>query len=119
MNNESCAMRRFLGTIEQWWEAEPSPGDFLIHDSTVDQAEPECRPKDGQPTVTIKYFTVILPSGSTCTIPLRPVPQTGRPINGGHSWQWDGNEDKPTLTPSINAEGSWHGWVRSGRMESC
>ena len=32
-------------------------------------------------------------------------------------WQWDGDEDKPTLNPSImeDAEGKgWHGWIRQG-----
>jgi uncharacterized protein DUF6527 len=119
VNNDSCDMTRFDGTIQDWWDQDPPIGAFLIHDSTVDQAEPECRPKDGQPTVTIRYFTVMLPSGTTCTIPLRPVPQTGRPVNGGHSWQWDDNSEKPTLTPSINADGVWHGWVRAGRLLSC
>ena len=27
--------------------------------------------------------------------------------------------DKPTLNPSINCVGSWHGWIRAGRAESC
>ena len=34
-------------------------------------------------------------------------------------WQWDGNEEKPTLTPSILFNGSWHGWLRNGRLCSC
>ena len=32
---------------------------------------------------------------------------------------WDGNEDKPTITPSIHAVGCWHGWCRNGRLVSC
>lgn len=62
-------------------------------------------------------FHTCLPNGTGLAIPLRPLvdPQ----INGGHSWEWDGNSDKPTLSPSINAQGIWHGWVRAGRMESC
>lgn len=36
----------------------------------------------------------------------------------GPLWQWDGNEDKPTLTPSVLnlAPGGWHGWVRGGEL---
>lgn len=34
-------------------------------------------------------------------------------------WGWDGNEEKPTLTPSINAPGEWHGYLRAGQLESC
>lgn len=32
------------------------------------------------------------------------------------SWEWDGNREKPTLTPSIHTHGHWHGWVRNGEM---
>jgi hypothetical protein len=34
-------------------------------------------------------------------------------------WQWDGNEDAPTITPSINVIGQWHGWMRNGELISC
>ena len=33
------------------------------------------------------------------------------------SWSWDGNEDKPTLSPSLHAVGIWHGYVRNGMVE--
>ena len=31
-------------------------------------------------------------------------------------WQWDGNREAPTLTPSINVIGRWHGWLRAGKL---
>lgn len=31
-------------------------------------------------------------------------------------WQWDGNEEKPTLTPSLHAVGIWHGYVKQGNL---
>lgn len=31
-------------------------------------------------------------------------------------WSWDGNEDSPTLTPSLHAVGVWHGWVKNGEL---
>lgn len=34
----------------------------------------------------------------------------------GKSWGWDGNESKPTLSPSIHCIGHWHGWVRNGML---
>jgi hypothetical protein len=34
----------------------------------------------------------------------------------GKSWVWDGNEDAPTLTPSVHCLGHWHGWVRAGAL---
>ena len=32
-------------------------------------------------------------------------------------WSWDGNEDVPTLTPSLHWEGVWHGWVQGGYLK--
>jgi hypothetical protein len=44
--------------------------------------------------------------------------QRGAP-GGQRIWGWDGNTDKPTLTPSILAPGQWHGWLLVGRLVSC
>ena len=38
--------------------------------------------------------------------------------NGGRAqWDWDGNREAPTLSPSINCEShcGWHGYIRAGR----
>ena len=53
--------------------------------------------------------------------PIRPL-TTGK----GHSWGWDGNEDAPTLDPSLHLKevdeeaGTettiWHGHVRAGML---
>jgi hypothetical protein len=32
-------------------------------------------------------------------------------------WGWDGDEEKPTLTPSINVPYHWHGHLTAGRLE--
>lgn len=48
-----------------------------------------------------------------------PVDRRGRP---GPSWEWDGNREAPTLTPSVFNSGmpcQWHGWLRAGKWESC
>ncbi len=41
----------------------------------------------------------------------------------GPSWQWDGDIEKPTLTPSVhdNPQGTthWHGWLTAGVWKSC
>jgi hypothetical protein len=41
----------------------------------------------------------------------------------GHSqeWEWDGNREAPTLTPSVQQVGGcqWHGWLRGGEWVSC
>lgn len=44
-------------------------------------------------------------------------------VNDGPSWEWDGNVDAPTLSPSVHdmPQGvtHWHGWLRGGVWESC
>ena len=37
---------------------------------------------------------------------------------GTHSWGWNGETDfeKITLHPSINCQGHWHGFVKSGEI---
>ena len=34
------------------------------------------------------------------------------------SWIWNGNREAPTLTPSINVIGRWHGWLKAGKLET-
>lgn len=54
-------------------------------------------------------------------IPLADTPD--RPATGA-SWQWDGNRERPTLSPSLlhhhtDMSEAWHGFIRAGRAESC
>lgn len=44
------------------------------------------------------------------------LPVRQGPNDPGKYWGWDGNEESPTLTPSIHAIGHWHGWIRSGML---
>lgn len=39
--------------------------------------------------------------------------------DGPRIWGWDGNEEKPTLKPSINSPGQWHGFLTAGKLISC
>lgn len=36
--------------------------------------------------------------------------------HSGAQWSWDGDEDKPTLSPSLHWVGVWHGYVENGVM---
>ena len=47
---------------------------------------------------------------------LNRIPVNEGANSPGKQWGWDGNEDAPTLTPSIHCLGHWHGWVRAGQM---
>lgn len=44
-----------------------------------------------------------------------------RPVVDGSSasWDWDLNVETPTLVPSINHVGCWHGWLTNGQFVSC
>lgn len=48
------------------------------------------------------------------------VPRDGQNQNGGKAqWDWDGNREAPTFTPSINCTGCWHGFIENGRAVDC
>lgn len=80
---------------------EGAPGSFFI--DTLD---------NGQRVLWHK-----LPDGNAGAILLNPIVDTER-NKGRPAWNWDGNEEKPTLTPSVHLPGRWHGWFRKGRMVS-
>jgi hypothetical protein len=44
-------------------------------------------------------------------IPISPTGSSVPPV-----WQWDGNKEAPTLSPSINVVNIWHGWLRAGKL---
>ena len=46
-----------------------------------------------------------------CMISLRPQKN-----DTGASWDWDGNRERPTITPSVNCKDCWHGWIRNGEF---
>lgn len=62
---------------------------------------------------------VILPILCNVTGKFFKAEATGRPF-----WNWDGNEEQPTLTPSILVHGvpewntGWHGFLRAGKLET-
>jgi hypothetical protein len=36
----------------------------------------------------------------------------------GPSWNWNTSTSEPSLTPSVNRKGHWHGWLRDGFWEA-
>jgi hypothetical protein len=60
------------------------------------------------------WFVCPGPCKSLSAIALRPV------VDGSsQSWEFDGNLAAPTLSPSINHGGCWHGWLQAGEFRSC
>ena len=93
MNNQSIDCRKVT-----WGEADnfKGPGDFCFSED-------------------FSHIYVWLPgcSGQDAIAINRGAP------GGPRVWGWDGNENKPTLTPSIHALGQWHGFLTAGRLCSC
>ena len=64
------------------------------------------------------HIMIVLPGGILAQLALR---YHGEQANGA-SWEWCGNREAPTLTPSINAQrpvGGWHGWLTGGELRQC
>lgn len=55
------------------------------------------------------WFVCPGPCKSIAALALRPV-LDGSP----QSWDFDGDLEATTLSPSINHVGCWHGWLRAG-----
>ena len=67
---------------------------------------------DGQ--IACLSFTCPCGCGSVGTLPIKP----------GYSnpqWAWDGNQERPTLSPSVLklTPCGWHGYLRAGVWERC
>ena len=52
--------------------------------------------------------------GRTGALAFRPTDEEGRA-----SWEWDGNWEQPTLSPSILHKDHWHGFLTAGVWVSC
>lgn len=44
--------------------------------------------------------------------------QRGSP-GGPRVWGWNGDEEKPSITPSIHVLNKWHGHLTNGKLISC
>lgn len=59
-----------------------------------------------------KFIVVWFPApADLCSIRVQGAETPGRP-----TWTWNGNTEKPTLNPSVNIVGAWHGWIREGEL---
>lgn len=97
---------------DEWPEDEPV-GSFDIERSSI----------EGYPGATA-HILFVCPNQKRCSVLLGPV-HVPRPEDGKlNVWGWDGNLDRPTITPSINCiaekDGKptggcgWHGFITSG-----
>ena len=92
-------------------DAGSPPGAFCWLPNIVDRRE-------GSPTYgeiiavpeDVKSMYLVLPVGADGLVgPVHIAPNVS-----GEGWTWDGDLDAPTLSPSIDQPGVWHGWMRAG-----
>jgi len=95
---------------------ETASGDWSIFAS--DQTQPEGAWSIQREGIGNLHMRMICPCGcrGVSILPLGTSADAGR-----HAWAWDGNEDAPTLSPSIyrRMQCGWHGFLRAGVWESC
>jgi len=86
------------------WDDLKNPGDFFYTHS-----------KNGQ----IWGMIEMCPCGCGETGGIHFAPGDGG--DPGPKWNWDGNEEEPTLTPSILRTGGckYHGFLTSGIWKAC
>lgn len=65
------------------------------------------------------YLVAIFPGEVPTLNGMTAVRVKGEAKPGSPTWKWDGNQDQPTLTPSVNIVGHWHGWIQAGEMRTC
>lgn len=106
MNTESVNLNRIKVPVPH--DVEVKPGDFAWG---FDAPETFGETRESK----IIHFYHCLPGEKNMSV---IQVQRGTP-GGNRVWGWDGNEDKPTIFPSIHVIGYWHGWCREGRLVSC
>jgi len=103
-NRDSCDMVRLPDNTKLYTEGfKAKPGDFAWQTNSDDG---------------VRWLRFITPGEHYGRI---PVHRSGEPPPAVHVpyWAWDGNEDRPTLSPSVHCIGAWHGFFTAGRMVSC
>lgn len=99
------------------WPDDAPPGTFDVTPSTM----------AGRPAVS-GHLIFVCPNKRRCTLLVGPAFENRRNDTEPCVWGWNGNEDKPTLTPSINCisekDGKptggcgWHGWMQGGELST-
>ncbi len=79
------------------------------------EGEPLQEPGDFKFDEDREYLYIVLPGRKSAdAIRIRRGAQGGDRV-----WGWDGNEEAPTLEPSILDHNHWHGYLHAGKPESC
>ncbi len=74
------------------------------------------------------HIIFVCPAGKRCSVLVGPQPIDNHAQKRCSIWGWDGNSERPTLTPSINCRAvdddgkptsgcGWHGFITNGIMQ--
>lgn len=91
------------------WPDDVPVGTFSIEESRI----------QGYPGATA-HMLFVCPKGQRCAVLMGPQPVPRSKPEDCYTWGWDGNLDRPTLTPSINCVPpgcGWHGHITAEVMQ--
>lgn len=97
--------------------AKRANANHLLIDSLTEDGYPEPKAGDFQyepkPGGAQAYFWLLCPKcGTLSGMAIRPIVDSGVT----ESWELSGTLDRPTLRPSIDHKGCWHGWLTNGEF---
>lgn len=97
---EGCAQDERFDVIGDLWYGPPGVASYYVAEI-------------GGPSIGIMFGCPGCGELSSCRF---------RPSSEQHAWAWDGNREKPTLSPSIHANPEkggcgWHGFLVRGRFQ--
>lgn len=92
----------------------PVPLRLVADEDAIERLGDFCWEQGADSVPTHVWLAIPSPTCGGWT-PIRIAVNRG-PNLPGKAWGWDGNADKPTLTPSVHTYGHWHGWVRGGQL---
>lgn len=106
---------RFIESVLKFKNGEYIDGRLYRRDL---QAGDACWGKDVTDGIAALHFVC------PCGCQMVQAVTVKRGVGSGDYWDWDGNQDKPTLTPSIlsnKASGGcgWHGHLTAGVFKPC
>jgi hypothetical protein len=90
-----------------------NPGDFQFRSMDYEPTDTPCGGEDRLGRLAYRCPRTGNPCGDII------VGKNHKPNMGCPTWEWDGNLDAPTLTPSINCKACWHGYLKAGVFEEC
>jgi len=114
------AIPMVLDDRDEWPDEDPNTPGYQVSPGKFDIVKARVA---GYPGV-VAHMAFICPNARHCGVLLAPQPIPRPDDKSLYVWGWDGNRERPTLTPSINCiaekDGKptggcgWHGFITAG-----